>query len=185
MTYKERKRARLMYLFPMMLALTGLALLILEWALNFTDLDALLDFKSLLTHNWYILLLPTALLVLYLIRVQPLGAYIGAGIGGVLFLIQLLVAFLLGVGGGTASGFTALVPGHDLFVCIRTVRAGWTVAAGIGLFANLCLILCNLSAVFSCMYYVRVKNRSDWRQKELLQEEGVEVMLESEPVLED
>lgn len=164
MTYKERKRARLMYLFPLMLALTGLALLFFEWALSFDDLNALQDLKLLLQHNWFILLLPLILMILCAIRVPPLGAYIAAGVAALLFLVQLVVAFLLGRSGGAAAGLAAWIPGNALFAAIRSVKDGWTLAGGVQLFAHLCLVLTNLSAVFSCLGYVRVKTLSDRRR---------------------
>ena len=164
MTYKERKRARLMYLFPLMLALTGLALLFFEWALAFDDLNALVDLKQIMQHNWFILILPLILMILCMIRIPPLGAYIASGVAALLFLIQLVVAFLLGLRGGSPAGLVAWVPGNELFVAIRAVKDGWTISGGVGLFAHLCLVLTNLSAIFSCMYSVRVKNKSDRRR---------------------
>ena len=108
MNYKERKRARLMYLLPMMLALTGLALLVLEWAVSFDDLNTLSELLFLLKSNWYIILLPVVLMVFYFIRIQPVGAYIGAGLAALLLLVQLIVAVLLGRSGGTpVAGTTA------------------------------------------------------------------------------
>ena len=183
MTYKERKRARLMYLFPMMLALTGLALLFFEWALSFDDLNALQDLKALLQHNWYILILPVILMILCAIRIPPLGAYIAAGTAALLFLIQLIVAFLLGRSGGAAAGLVAWTPGNGLFVAIRSVKDGWTLSGGTALFAHLCLMLTNLSAVFSCLYYVRIKNLSDRRRAQAAQPVGAAA--ESDPDLED
>ena len=139
MTYKERKRARLMYLFPLMLALTGLALLFFEWALSFEDLNALQDLKFLLQHNWCILLLPIILMILCLIRIPPLGAYIAAGGAAVLFLLQLIVAFLMRNSG--ADSFAAWIPGNALFAAIQAVKGGWTLSNGVSFFAQLCMLL--------------------------------------------
>ena len=163
MNYKERKRARLMYLLPMMLALTGLALLVLEWAVSFDDLNTLSELLFLLKSNWYIILLPVVLMVFYFIRIQPVGAYIGAGLAALLLLVQLIVAVLLGRNGGSATGLVAWVPGHGLFTSIGAARGGWGIGSGLALFANLCLVLSNFSAVFSCLYYVQVKRKSDRR----------------------
>lgn len=185
MTYKERKRARLMYLFPLMLALTGLALLFFEWALAFDDLNALQDLKAIFQHNWYILILPLALMILCAVRVPPLGAYIAAGVAALLFLIQLVIAFLLGSSGGNAAGLVALVPGNALFVAIRAIKDGWTLSGGVRLFAHLSLVLSNLSAVFSCMYYVRVKTMSDRRRANLAKPAAAAAGNDADPDLDD
>ena len=62
MNAKERKRAKLMYRFPLLLALTGLVLLLLQWALGFASMDAFGELLPLVQRNWYILVLPVALL---------------------------------------------------------------------------------------------------------------------------
>ena len=122
MNAKERKRAKLMYRFPLLLALTGLVLLLLQWALGFASMDAFGELLPLVQRNWYILVLPVALLLLYLFRAPVAAAYGGAAVGAVLFLIQLVVSFLLRRSGGDAAGLAAWIPGHGLFSSLR--RAG-------------------------------------------------------------
>ena len=68
MNAKERKRAKLMYRFPLLLALTGLVLLLLHWALGFASMDAFGELLPLVRRNWYILVLPGELLLLYHFR---------------------------------------------------------------------------------------------------------------------
>ena len=52
MNAKERKRAKLMYRFPLLLALTGLVLLLLHWALGFSSMDAFGELLPLVRRNW-------------------------------------------------------------------------------------------------------------------------------------
>ena len=61
MNAKERKRAKLMYRFPLLLALTGLVLLLLHWVLGFSSMDAFGELLPLVRRNWYILVLPVVL----------------------------------------------------------------------------------------------------------------------------
>ena len=153
MNAKERKRAKLMYRFPLLLALTGLVLL-LHWALGFASMDAFGELLPLVQRNWYILVLPVALLLLYLFRAPVAAAYGGAAVGAVLFLIQLVVSFLLRRSGGDAMGLAAWIPGHGLFSSLQVLAAQVSAASILAFAADLALVLCNASTIFSCMGYV-------------------------------
>ncbi len=154
MNAKERKRAKLMYRFPLLLALTGLVLLLLQWALGFASMDAFSELLPLVRRNWYILVLPVALLLLYLFRAPVAAAYCGAAVGAVLFLIQLVVSFLLRRSGGDAVGLAAWIPGHGLFSSLQALAAQVSAARILAFAADLALVLCNASAIFSCMGYI-------------------------------
>lgn len=153
MNAKERKRAKLMYRFPLLLALTGLVLL-LQWALGFASMDAFGELLPLVQRNWYILVLPVALLLLYLFRAPVAAAYGGAAVGAVLFLIQLVVSFLLRRSGGDAMGLAAWIPGHGLFSSLQVLAAQVSAASILAFATDLALVLCNASTIFSCMGYV-------------------------------
>lgn len=154
MNAKERKRAKLMYRFPLLLALTGLVLLLLQWALGFASMDAFGELLPLVQRNWYILVLPVALLLLYLFRAPVAAAYGGAAVGAVLFLIQLVVSFLLRRSGSDAMGLAAWIPGHGLFSSLQALAAQVSAASILAFAADLALVLCNASTIFSCMGYV-------------------------------
>ena len=155
MNAKERERAKLMYRFPLLLALTGLALLLLHWALGFASMDAFGELLPLARQrNWYILVLPVALLLLYLFRAPVAAAYGGAAVGAVLLLIQLVVSFLLRRSGGDAMGLAAWIPGHGLFSSLQVLAAQVSAASILAFAADLALVLCNASTIFSCMGYV-------------------------------
>ena len=188
MTHKEKKRGRLMFLLPLMLALTGLAFLLFNWVLQFSTLDALSDLKQLMQRNWYILLLPLIFLVLYLIKVPPLGAYIGAGVAAVCFLIQLIVALILFRSGKQADGLVQWVPAHTLLQNVQAAIYSVSLEHVLALLSDLCLLVANLSAVFSCLGYVQVKNESDLRQaraarrEKLLQQQQQEEQVSEEAI---
>lgn len=154
MNAKERKRAKLMYRFPLLLALTGLVLLLLHWVLGFSSMDAFGELLPLVRRNWYILVLPVVLLLLYLFRAPVAAAYGGAAVGAVLFLIQLVVSFLLRRSGGDAVGLAAWIPGHGLFSSLQALAAQVSAASILAFAADLALVLCNASIIFSCMGYV-------------------------------
>ena len=155
MNAQERTRAKLMYRCPLLLALTGLVLLLLQWALGFASMDAFGELLPLVQRNWYILVLPVALLLLlYLFRAPVAAAYGGAAVGAVLFLIQLVVSFLLRRSGGDAMGLAAWIPGHGLFSSLQVLAAQVSAASILAFAADLALVLCNASTIFSCMGYV-------------------------------
>ena len=172
MNAKERKRAKLMYRFPLLLALTGLVLLLLQWALGFASMDAFGELLPLVQRNWYILVLPVALLLLYLFRAPVAAAYGGAAVGAVLFLIQLVVSFLLRRSGGDAMGLAAWIPGHGLFSSLQVLAAQVSAASILAFAADLALVLCNASTIFSCMGYVsalrQATERATQRQARLI-----------------
>ncbi|MEI3129442.1 MAG: hypothetical protein V8S89_00755 [Oscillospiraceae bacterium] len=143
-----------MYRFPLLLALTGLVLLLLHWALGFASMDAFGELLPLVWRNWYILVLPVVLLLLYLFRAPVAAAYGGAAVGAVLFLIQLVVSFLLRRSGGDAVGLAAWIPGHGLFSSLQALAAQVSAASILAFAADLALVLCNASTIFSCMGYV-------------------------------
>ena len=72
----------------------------------------------------------------------------------VLFLIQLVVSFLLRRSGGDAMGLAAWIPGHGLFSSLQVLAAQVSAASILAFAADLALVLCNASTIFSCMGYV-------------------------------
>ena len=77
-----------------------------------------------------------------------------AAVGAVLFLIQLVVSFLLRRSGSDAMGLAAWIPGHGLFSSLQALAAQVSAASILAFAADLALVLCNASTIFSCMGYV-------------------------------
>ena len=185
MNRRERRRGR-MYLLPLLLGLTGIALLVLEWVLRLQGadgsaaLDAALrvgDVDDVFLHGGLlpsllaairpalpILILPVILLILYLCRIPPKAARIAACVIAVLFLIHLIV--VLQCGKHDPSAFALRVPGHSLLVSHRAMKAGRTVRSVLSFGADLCFLLSTFTAVCSTLIYSFVKARSDRRNAE-------------------
>ena len=61
MNRRERRKGRTMYLLPLMLALTGLALLPLEWVLRINDFDSFLNLRQMVLQALPAVLYPLVL----------------------------------------------------------------------------------------------------------------------------
>ena len=185
MNRRERRRGR-MYLLPLLLGLTGIALLVLEWVLLLQGadgsgaLDAALragDVDDVFLHggllpsllatvrpNLPVFILPAILLILYLCRISPKAARIAACVVLALFLVQLIVVIQCGKHDPTA--FARRVPGHDLLVHHRALQAEKTVRNYLPFLADLCFVLSTFTAVCASLIYSFVKARSDRRNAE-------------------
>ena len=181
----ERRRGR-MFLLPLLLGLTGIALLVLEWVLLLQGadgsgaLDAALrvgDVDDVFLHGGLlqsllaairpslpVLILPAILLILYLCRIPPKAARIVAGLVLVLFLVQLVV--VIQCGKHAPTDFALRIPGHELLVRYRTVKAEKTVRNLLPFCSDLCFVLSTFTAVLSTLIYSFVKARSDKRNAE-------------------
>lgn len=185
MNRRERRRGR-MYLLPLLLGLTGIALLVLEWVLwlqgadDSGALDAALRAGSVddvflhggllpsllaaIRPSLPILILPAILLILYLCRIPPKAARIAACAVLVLFLIHLGV--VIHCGKHDPSAFALRIPGHDLLLHYRAMKADRTVRSVLTYGADLCFLLSTFTAVCSTLIYSFVKARSDRRNAE-------------------
>ncbi len=185
MNRRERRRGR-MYLLPLLLGLTGIALLVLEWVLLLQGadgsgaLDAALrvgKVDDVFLHGGLlpsllaairpalpILILPLILLILYLCRIPPKAARIAACAVSALFLVQLIV--VIRCGSHAPSAFALRIPGYGLLSHRRAFAAEKTVGSFLPFCADLCFVLSTLTAVCSCLIYSFVKARSDVRNAE-------------------
>ena len=185
MNRRERRRGR-MFLLPLLLGLTGIALLVLEWvlllqgadgsgaldaALRVGDVDdvflhggLLPSLLSAIRPNLTILILPAILLILYLCRIPPKAARIAACAVFALFLVHLIV--VIQCGKHDPSAFALRVPGHDLLIHYRAVKSEKTVRGILLAAADLCFVLSTFTAVCSTLIYSFVKARSDKRNAE-------------------
>ena len=185
MNRRERRRGR-MYLLPLLLGLTGIALLVLEWVLRIQGADGagaldsalrvgkvddvflhgglLPSLLAAIRPTLPILILPAILLILYLCRIPPKAArFVACGVFA-LFLIHLIV--VIRCGGHDPSAFARRIPGHDLLLHYRTFQADKTVGNFLPFCAGLCFLLSTLTAVCSTLIYSFVKARSDRRNAE-------------------
>ena len=185
MNRRERRRGR-MYLLPLLLGLTGIALLVLEWVLRIQSaggsgaLDTALRSGSVddvflhggllpsllaaIRPSLPILILPAILLILYLCRIPPKAArFVACGVF-LVFLVQLIV--IIQCGKHDPGAFALRVPGHSLLVDYRAFRADRTVGNFLPFCAGLCFLLSTFTAVCSCLIYSFVKARSDRRNAE-------------------
>ena len=182
MDRRERRYGR-MYLLPLLLGLTGMALLMLEWVLQLHGagssgvLDAALragSFKEMLLHNdlfkalgatlrsnCVILIFPLILLVLYLIRIPPKAARIVAGVALALALFHLVVA--LYCGSHTPTSLCLKVPGYGLLANAKTLRTDKSFVNVLRTCSDAAFVLSSVSSIFSCLIYSYVKARSDRR----------------------
>lgn len=157
---QEKRQAKLIYRLPLMLALTGLALLLLQWTLSFSSMEAFQDFVMLLRHNWYILILPAALLLLYLFRAPAKIAFIAAGTSAVLLCIQLFAAFLRSY---QDSALAVWFPGNTLLISLRTALQQPTFTSVLQLCTDLVLLSVCASSVFVCMRYASIRQKTALR----------------------
>ena len=182
MDRRERRYGR-MYLLPLLLGLTGMALLMLEWVLQLHGagssgvLDAALragSFKDVLLHNdlfkalgatlrssCVILIFPLVLLVLYLIRIPPKAARIVAGVALALALFHLVIA--LYCGSHAPTSLCLKVPGYGLLANAKTLRRDKSFVNVLHTCSDAAFVLSTVSSIFTCLVYSFVKARSERR----------------------
>ncbi len=163
MNRRERRYGR-MYLLPLLLALTGLALLPLEWVLRLEGFDAFGELAQVMRLNWYIVIYPVILMFLYIFRIPPKVARILAYISLALALFQLGVVFCYK--SQSPNGFLSWVPGCKLLSHIQALQLRRSAQNILLTCADACFLLCNLSAVFTCLIYADIKAKSDRRNAE-------------------
>ena len=150
MNRRERRYGR-MYLLPLLLALTGLALLPLEWVLRLSGFDAFGDLAQTVIHNCLCVAFPLVLMFLFVFRVPPKVARIFAFVSLALALAQLIVV---------------LYPGHMLLPHINALKEVKNAQNVLLTASDACFVLSTLSAVGTCLIYAAVKIRSDKRNAE-------------------
>lgn len=163
MNRRERRYGR-MYLLPLLLALTGLALLPLEWVLRLSGFDAFGDLGQTMLHNILILIYPFILMVLFIFRVPPKTARIFSIVSLAIALAQLVL--VLYCHKNAPHGFMLWVPGRMLLPHIDALKQVKNAQNVILTCSDACFVLCNLSAVFTCLIYAKVKTSSDKRNAE-------------------
>lgn len=160
MNRRERRYGR-MYLLPLLLALTGLALLPLEWVLRLSDFDAFGDLSQTVVHNIIILVYPIILMFLFLFRISPKAARVFAFISLGLSLAQL--ALILYCSKNPAHGYMLWVPGYMLLPHINALKSDRNAQNILLTASDICFATCNLSSVFTCLIYAAIKTRSEKR----------------------
>ena len=185
MNRRERRRGR-MYLLPLLLGLTGIALLVLEWVLLLQGadgsgaLDAALrvgDVDDVFLHGGLlqslfaairptlpILIYPLILLVLYLVRIPPKAARVVTCLSLVLFLVHL--GAVLYCGKHDPTPFTLRIPGYDLLRHLRAAKADKSVRNILLAGSDSAFLASTFTTVLSTLIYSFVKARSDRRNAE-------------------
>ncbi len=163
MNRRERRYGR-MYLLPLLLALTGLALLPLEWVLRLSGFDAFADLKQTMLHNAIILFYPLVLLLLYAFRISPKAARVFSIVSLGLMIAQLVVIFYCT--SKMPRPLMQWVPGYMLMSHIFALQQVRNAQNILLTCSDLSFVLSNLSAIFTCLVYAKVKTRSDLRNAE-------------------
>ena len=185
MNRRERRYGR-MYLLPLMLGLTGIALLVLQWGLIVQNLDKsgaldtalragsvddvflhgglLQSLLKMIRPTFPILIFPMILLVLYLLRIPPKAARIAALVSLAVALFHLVVVIYCGKHDPTP--FTLRIPGYDLLNHLRTAKADKTVQNILLAGADSAFVASTFTTVLSTLIYSFVKARSDRRNAE-------------------
>lgn len=163
MNRRERRHGR-MYLLPLLLGLTGMALLALEWGLRLEGLDEFGALAATMRQTCVVLIYPAILFVLYVCRIPPKAARIVSLVSLALLIVQLAV--VLHCSRHTPAGFSLIVPGHDLMNHIQALKWGKSASNILFTCADASFVLSTLSAVLSCLVYAFVKTRSDRRNEE-------------------
>ena len=163
MNRRERRYGR-MYLLPLLLALTGLALLPLEWVLRLSSFDAFGDLGQTVLHSSMILFYPLVLMLLFAVRVSPKTARVFCFVSLFLSLVQLIVA--LYCNRAAPYGLLLWVPGHMLMPHIHAAQQARTAQNILLVLSDASFLLSSLSAVITCLIYAKVKTHSDLRNAE-------------------
>ena len=185
MNRRERRRGR-MYLLPLLLGLTGMALLVLEWVLRLQAVDSsgaldaalragtvddvflhgglLQSLFAAIRPTLPILIYPLILLILYLIRIPSKAARIVTCLSLALFLVHL--GAVIYCGRHDPTPFTLRIPGYGLLNHIRTAKADKTVQNILLAGADSAFLASTFTTVLSTLIYSFVKARSDKRNAE-------------------
>ena len=164
MNRRERRKGRAMYLLPLMLALTGMALLPLEWVLRINDFNSFQDLRQTMVHTLPILIYPVILLGLYVFRVPPKAARVFSLVSLAVTLLHLLVIFLCA--NRAATGLLVWIPGHTLLASLAALRSAVTAQSVLLFCSDAAMLLCNVCAIPGCLRYAAVKKKSDLRNAE-------------------
>ena len=163
MNRRERRYGR-MYLLPLLLALTGLALLVLEWVLRMEGFGGFEELDLILRHNILSLLYPVVLMFLFMFRIPPKTARIFSIVSLGLSLVQFILVIVCM--NKAPTGFMLWIPGHMFLAHVEALQVVRSAQNVLLTCADACFVLCNLSAVFTCLLYAYVKTRSDCRNAE-------------------
>ena len=163
MNRRERRYGR-MHLLPLLLALTGMSLLVLEWVLRIDGFGDFGELNQVLLHCSFSLLFPVVLMFLYVFRISPKLARIFTIVSVVLLLIQLF--FVIYCATHQAVGLIAWIPGHMLLRSIKQLQMVKNAGNILLVLSDSCFVLSSLSAVFTTLLYSYVKTRSDERNAE-------------------
>jgi len=163
MNRRERRYGR-MYLLPLLLALTGLALLVLEWALRLEGFGGFEELDLSIRHNIFSLLYPAVLMFLFIFRIPPKTARIFSIVSLGLSLFQFII--VLYCKENAPKEFMLWIPGHMFLSHVQALQIIRNAQNVLLACSDACFILCNLSAVFTCLIYAYVKTRSESRNAE-------------------
>lgn len=160
MNRRERRYGR-MYLLPLLLALTGLALLVLEWVLRMEGFGGFEELDLTIRHNILSLLYPVVLMFLFVFRIPPKTARIFSIVSLGLSLLQFI--FVLYCMKKAPTAFMLWIPGHMFLAHVQALQIIRSAQNVLLTCADACFILSSLSAVFTCLMYAYVKTYSDCR----------------------
>ena len=160
MDRRERRYGR-MYLLPLLLGLTGMALLVLQWGLRVKGFDEFGTLDADLRRSCVILIYPAILLILYLVRIPPKVARIVAGVSLVLALFHLVIA--LYCGSHIPTALCLKIPGYGLLANAKTLRTDKSFGNVLLTCSDAAFVLSTVSSIFTCLVYSFVKAHSERR----------------------
>lgn len=163
MNRRERRYGR-MYLLPLLLALSAMSLLVLEWVLRLEGFDGFDELRQTMLRSSVSLIYPMVLMGLFVFRIPPKTARIFSIVSLVLLLAQLILVIYCK--SHQIQGLMVWVPGHMLLRNVENLQILRSAQNVLLTCADACFVLSNLSAVFSCLIYALVKTRSDVRNAE-------------------
>lgn len=163
MNRRERRYGR-MYLLPLLLALSAMSLLVLEWVLRLEGFDGFDELRQTMLRSSVSLIYPLVLMGLFVFRIPPKTARIFSIVSLVLLLTQLILVIYCN--SHAVQGLMVWVPGHMLLRSIQNLQILRSAQNVLLTCADACFVLSNLSAVFSCLIYAAMKTRSDVRNAE-------------------
>lgn len=178
MNRRERRLGRL-YLLPLLLGLTGISLLVLEWVLRLEGFDAFGELKGTVVHCLPCLVYPLVLLVLYIAKVSPKVGRVFCFVSLGLTLLLLVLAYTAREAG--PQGGLIWFPGASLFYHRNQLKLFPSFGAKLLFWSDLCFVSGYLSAVFTCTLYAFMKTKSIARNEAFDRKHAV-LLQQKEPV---
>ena len=160
MNRRERRYGR-MYLLPLLLGLTGMALLVLEWGLHITGFNEFGELDAAMKRTVVIVAYPLLLMLLYAVRIPPKAARVAALVSLAVALFH--VAVVLYCGKHSPTPLCLKVPGYELMGHVKALQANKSARNVLLTCSDAAFVLSSISAVFTCLIYSLVKASSERR----------------------